>query len=342
MKKFLVIAVMTIVAAAMCGVSNITAAGATFPMPFYNNIFKTYTNESKILVTYGGIGSGGGIRSLKDKIVDFGATDAFLNEKKMSDMGSEVLHIPTCLGAVAIAYNLPGSPKLNLDSETISDIFLGNITKWNDKKIAELNKGVTLPSQDITVVYRSDGSGTTHIFSDYLNDADKEWADKMGMGKSLEWKVGIGAKGNPGVAGTISQTPGAIGYIGLEYAMAQNIPFANVKNKAGNFIVPSIESVSLSADAEMPADTRVSLVNTVAKDGYPITSFTWLIFYKEQNYNGRSLDQAKETLKLLEWIIGSDAQKNASKVNFSPLPKKAVETAKKVLKQATYNGKPIL
>jgi len=318
---------------------TITGAGATFPQPFYNKIFKSYTKEQGLLVTYGGIGSGGGIRSLKDKIVDFGASDAFLNDTKLADMPDEVLHIPTCLGAVVAAYNLPGKPELKFTPELMEGIFMGKITKWNDSKIAAVNPGVTLPDLEITVVYRSDGSGTTFIFSDYMSKVSADWSEKIGKGKALQWPVGIGAKGNPGVAGTISQTNGAIGYIGSEYAFAQGIPVASIQNMAGNFILPSVESVSASAKGEMPADTRISLTNTTADDGYPISSFTWLIIYKEQNYSDRSLDQAVQTVKLIDWIVSGDAQKETTKVHYAPLPEAAVAKAKAVLNKVTYNGK---
>ncbi len=317
----------------------ITGAGATFPQPFYNKIFKTYTKEQGLLVTYGGIGSGGGIRSLKDKIVDFGASDAFLSDAKLAEMPGKVLHIPTCLGAVVAAYNLPGKPELKFTPELMEGLFMGKITNWNDAKIAAVNPGVSLPDLAITVVYRSDGSGTTFIFSDYMSKVSADWKAKIGKGKALLWPVGIGAKGNPGVAGTISQTNGAIGYIGSEYAFAQGIPVASLQNSAGNFIQPSVESVSASAKGEMPADTRISLTNTDASDGYPISSFTWLIIYQEQNYNDRSQDQAVQTIQLIDWAISADAQKETTKVHYAPLPEAAVAKAKAVLSKVTYNKK---
>jgi phosphate transport system substrate-binding protein len=355
MKKFqlLLTAIIAVALMAGCGGAGkekaktnetakaITGAGATFPQPFYNKIFKNYTEAQGLLVTYGGIGSGGGIRSLKDKIVDFGASDAFLDDEKLAEMPGEVLHIPTCLGAVVAAYNLPGKPELKFTPELMEGVFMGKITNWNDAKIAAVNPGVVLPNLAITVVYRSDGSGTTFIFSDYMSKVSADWNEKIGTGKALLWPVGIGAKGNPGVAGTISQTEGAIGYIGSEYAFAQDIPVASIQNLAGNFIKPSVESVSASAKGEMPADTRVSLTNTDAADGYPISSFTWLIIYKEQNYADRSQDQAIQTIKLIDWVIGSDAQKETTKVHYAPLPEAAVAKAKAVLSLVTYNGKSL-
>jgi len=319
----------------------ITAAGATFPLPFYNMIFKKYSSESGTLVTYGGIGSGGGIRSLKDKLVDFGATDAFLSESKMKDLPAEIVHIPTCLGAVVIAYNLPGYDGIKLTPDLLAGIFMGEITKWNDAKIQSNNKDLIMPNKQITVVYRSDGSGTTNIFSDYMSKISTKWASEIGVGKSLNWKTGIGAKGNPGVAGTIQATEGSVGYVGSEYAFEQNIQTALLKNAAGNYIKPSIQSISASAQGELPANTCIMLTNSTAVDAYPISGFTWLILYKEQNYNNRSFAQAEATLKLLDWVVSNEAQSSASKVNYAPLPEKAVKQAKEILRSVTYNGELI-
>ncbi|MDB4335036.1 phosphate ABC transporter substrate-binding protein PstS [bacterium] len=322
--------------------SSIAAAGATFPMPYYNMVIKSYIKETGILVTYGGIGSGGGIKSLKDKVVDFGATDAYLSDEKMAAMPSEIVHIPTCLGAVVIAYNLPGVDGLKLTNELLEGIFMGDITNWNDGKIQANNEGLALPDQAITFVHRSDGSGTTFIFSDYLSKISSVWAEKVGRGKSLQWPVGIGAKGNPGVAGTIKSTAGSIGYIGSEYAFAQKIPVALLQNQSGNYIEPTIESISSSAQGALPADTRVMLTNSDDANAYPISGFTWLILYKEQAYDGRSKSQAKATLEFLDWLISTDAQSVATKVNYAPLPEKAVVQAKSILRSVTYNGEALL
>ncbi|MCT4616058.1 MAG: phosphate ABC transporter substrate-binding protein PstS [Marinifilaceae bacterium] len=320
---------------------SITGAGATFPQPFYNKIFKTYTKEKSLLVTYGGIGSGGGIRSLKDMIVDFGASDAFLTDSKLKEMPSDILHIPTCLGAVVAAYNIPNKPELKFTPSLLEGIFMGEIKNWNDQRIKEVNPDISLPDLKITVVYRSDGSGTTFIFSDYMNKVSSKWKERVGKGKALKWPVGIGAKGNPGVAGTISQTEGAIGYIGSEYAFSQGISFASIQNSVGNFIKPSIESVSASASGVLANDTRVSLTNTDAEMGYPISSFTWILVYAEQYYNDRSKDQAKQTKNLLDWIIGEEAQKQTIKVHYAPLPQIAREKAKAILSKITYKGEKL-
>lgn len=208
-------------------------------------------------------------------------------------MPSATVHVPTCMGAVVMAYNLPGVKDLKLTGEIIADIYLGKITRWNDNRIQTVNPGLNLPDRVLNPVYRSDGSGTTFVFSDYLTKISGEWADRVGTGKSLKWPAGLAAKGNPGVAGIISQTPGTIGYVGSEYAFALNIPIAQLKNKAGRFISPNAESISATASGEMPADTRTMITNAPASDAYPISCFTWIILYKEQAYNGRKLRRKK-------------------------------------------------
>jgi len=321
---------------------SITAAGATFPMPFYNQLISDYATKTGTLVTYGGIGSGGGIRSLKDKVVDFGATDAFLTDEQAAELTAPVVHVPTCLGAVVLAYNLPGVASLKLKNDVLAKIFMGEIKKWNDPQIKADNPDAKLPDLSISVIYRSDGSGTTFIFSDYMSKISEKWAKDIGSGKSLNWPIGMGAKGNPGVAGTIKQTVGAFGYIGSEYAFAQKLPFVSLQNKAGNFIEPSIKSISAAAKGDIPADTRVMVTNSSDPDAYPISAFTWIILYKEQSYGDRSRQQAEETVKFLDWLISADAQAVAQKVDYAPLPDKVVLLAKDVLKSVTYNGEAIL
>lgn len=353
MKKQVLLVMVTIaIIAASCGGNGqksskmkqvtLSAAGATFPQPFYNLAFKKYNEEGGPVINYGGIGSGGGIKSLRDQIVDFGATDAYLSDSELAEMPSDVIHIPTCIGAVVIAYNLPGVEGLKLTPELLEGIFLGTITKWNDSRIADINQGLNLPDMNITVVYRSDGSGTTYIFSDYMSKVSTRWMESLGTGKSLNWPSGIGAKGNPGVAGTISQSEGTIGYIGFEYAIAQKIPMASLMNSSGNFIEPSLSSFTAAATVDIPADTRIMITNAPGADAYPITSFTWIILYKEQAYSGRSQALATATVKTIEWLIGENAQAIASSVNYGPLPEKAEEQASLLLKTVTYEGKPVL
>lgn len=321
---------------------SISAAGATFPLPFYNVAIKNYSNTTGQSISYGGVGSGGGIRSLKDRVVDFGATDAFLNTEKESEMPAEIVHIPTCIGAVVIAYNLEGVEGLKLSNENLQDIFMGKITNWNDQKIRAVNPGVTLPDVEITVVQRSDGSGTTYIFSDFMSKISADWESQVGRGKSLKWPVGIGAKGNPGVAGTIKQTPGAVGYIGSEFAFAQKIPVAEVENSAGNYILPTLQTISAAAQGEIPGNTKVMLTCSTDPGAYPISGFTWIILYKEQNYNNRSMKQARETVNFLFWLIEKDAQALARQVNYAPLPEKTVVQAREILKSVVYDGEALL
>lgn len=320
----------------------LTAAGATFPLPYYNLAFKTYKDTTGVAVTYGGIGSGGGIRSLKDQIVDFCGSDAYLSDAELQQMPASVIHIPTCMGAVVLAYNLPQIKELRLTPDIVADIFLGRITHWNDVRIQTINEGSPLPDQTIQPVYRSDGSGTTYVFSDYLAKISEAWQQNVGRGKALKWPAGIAAKGNPGVAGTISQTPGAIGYIGSEYAFALKIPVASLQNQAGNFIVPSTTSISAAASAEIPADTRTMITNPQAPTAYPISCFTWVLLYQEQAYNERTETQARETVQLLNWMTDPEAQEITTRVHYSPLPQSAVTHAKSLLQSVTYNGKKIL
>lgn len=322
--------------------ASLTAAGATFPLPFYNMIFKQYTDETKVQVTYGGIGSGGGVRSLGDRVVDFGATDGFLSDDKLAEMPGEVVHIPTCLGAVVIAYNLPGVDDLKLSNELLEKIFMGEVTNWNDPLLKANNPGIEFPEMAITVVHRSDGSGTTEIFSDFMTKISQKWADQVGSGKSLNWPTGMGAKGNPGVAGTISQTSGALGYIGSEFAFAQRIQTAKVENSSGAYVLPTIESISAAAQGDIPDDTRIMLTNSSDPASYPISGFTWLILYKEQAYGSRTLAQAQATVNLLDWVVSEKAQAEAEKVHYAPLPDLAVEKAKAILRGITYNGEAIL
>lgn len=321
---------------------TLTGAGATFPMPFYNLAFKKYKEKAGITITYGGIGSGGGIRSLTDKVVDFGASDAYLSDKELSEMKAEVVHIPTCMGAVVIAYNLAGINDLKMTPGLLEKIFMGTITKWNDPSIKEVNPGLNFPDAKIAVVYRSDGSGTTNIFSDYMSKVSTTWKEKIGAGKSLDWPVGIGAKGNPGVAGTISQSAGSIGYIGSEYAFAQKIKYALVQNSSGNFVKPDIKSVSSSAKGQIASDTRTMVTNSPDPDAYPISGFTWIILFKEQSYNNRSLAKAESIVKFLDWIVSPDAQAIAESVNYVSLPSEVSMLTKDILKTITYNGRPVL
>ena len=320
---------------------ELSGAGATFPLPFYNVVFEEFAQVNGDAVAYGGIGSGGGVRNLRDKIVDFAGSDAFLSEKEMAEM-APVVHIPTCMGAVVLAYNLEGVNELKLSGEVIADIFAGEIKMWNDARLAALNPGVTLPAEAIIPVFRSDGSGTTFVFTDYLTKVSPMWASKFGAGKSVNFPSGQAAKGNPGVAGVIKQTKNAIGYVGSEYAFAQKIAYAQIQNQRGEFVEPSSESISAAASGEIPADTRCSITNADAAGAYPISTFTWMIIYKEQNYSDRSKDQAIATLDLLQYILSDEAQHITSEVHYAPLPAKAKELSMANLKTVTFDGVTIL
>ena len=320
---------------------ELSGAGATFPLPFYNVVFEQFAQVNGDAVAYGGIGSGGGVRNLRDKIVDFAGSDAFLSEKEMADMPS-VIHVPTCMGAVVLAYNLEGVNELNLSGEVIANIFAGEIKMWNDARIAALNPGATLPAEAIIPVFRSDGSGTTFVFTDYLTKVSPMWKEKFGAGKSVNFPSGQAAKGNPGVAGVIKQTKNAIGYVGSEYAFAQKILYATLQNQRGEFVAPTAASISAAASGTIPADTRCSITNADAAGAYPISTFTWMIIYKEQNYSNRSKDQAIATLDLLQYILSDEAQSITSEVHYAPLPAKAKELSIANLKTVTYDGETIL
>ena len=320
---------------------ELSGAGATFPLPFYNVVFEQFAEVNGDAVAYGGIGSGGGVRNLRDKIVDFAGSDAFLTEKEMADMPA-VIHVPTCMGAVVLAYNLEGVDNLNLSGELIADIFAGNITMWNDARIAALNPDAKLPAEAIIPAFRSDGSGTTFVFTDYLSKVSPMWKEKFGAGKSVNFPSGQAAKGNPGVAGVVKQTKNAIGYVGSEYAFAQKIPYARIMNQRGEIVEPTAASISAAASGEIPADTRCSITNSDAAGAYPISTFTWMIIYKEQNYSDRSKEQAVATLDLLQYILSDEAQKITSEVHYAPLPAKAKELSIANLKTVTYDGAVIL
>ena len=318
---------------------ELLGAGATFPYPLYSKMFDAYHKERGVQVNYQAIGSGGGIRQLVNKTVDFGGTDAFMEDADLKEV-PPIIHIPVCLGAVSVTYNLPTDPQLKISPDILADIFLGKLTTWNDPRLQAINPGVKMPDMNIVVVHRSDGSGTTSIFTDYLSKISSDWLEKVGRGKSVNWPTGLGAKGNPGVAGLVKQLPGSIGYVELIYALQNSMPVGSVQNKKGTFVKPSLESTSLAANVAIPDDTRVSLTDTDAQEGYPIAGFTWIIAFKEQNYNQRSMEKAKEVVKLLWWMT-HEGQKYVAPLDYAPLPKAAVEKSEVLIKSITYDGKPL-
>ncbi|MGZ3873458.1 MAG: phosphate ABC transporter substrate-binding protein PstS [Mucilaginibacter sp.] len=322
--------------------NTLLGAGGTFVYPLFSKIFSDYGTTHGVKVNYQSIGSGGGILQLTNKTVDFGESDAPLNPEQTAKLGVPVLHVPMASGAVVITYNVPGvTASLKLSGKDIADIYLGKITNWNSPLIADANPGIKLPDMPIVVVHRSDGSGTSFIFTDFLTKVNPEWASKVGKATAVNWPAGLGGKGNEGVAGLVKQTPGAIGYIELAYAIQNKMAFASVQNKSGKYITPTLASTTLASNVELPADAKVSLTNTDNPKGYPIASFTWALLYKDQNYNNRSAARAKQVLQLM-WFIIHDGQKFAEPLNYAPLSKSAVKVAEKILKSATFDGKAIL
>jgi len=320
---------------------ELIGAGATFPYPLYSKMFDVYSKEYGVKVNYQAIGSGGGIRQLTNKTVDFGGSDAIMSEADLKEASAPILHIPTCAGAVVLTYNLPGNPQLKFTPDVIGDLFLGKIGKWNDRRLSDINPGVKLPDMSVTVVHRSDGSGTTFIFSDYLNKVSREWKEKIGAGTSLNWPAGLGGKGNPGVAGLVKQTPGSIGYVELIYALQNKMPYGMVKNKKGNFVTATLAATSKAADTNLPDDMKVSLTDTDAPEGYPMSGFTWILVYKDQSYRDRSEEKAKELVKLLWWMT-HEGQKYTEPLEYAPLSKRAIEKAEKLIKSISYKSSVIM
>lgn len=322
--------------------NTLLGAGSTFVYPLFSKLFSEYHTANGLKVNYQSIGSGGGILQLTNKTVDFGDSDAPLNEEQTQKIGTPVLHIPMCSGAVVLSYNLPDvKDTISLTPAVLANIFLGKIKTWNDPQITAANPSVKLPGTEIIIAHRSDGSGTTNIFTTYLSKVSPEWNSKVGKGSSINWPAGLGGKGNEGVAGLIKQTPGAIGYIELAYAIQNKMSYARVQNKSGAFITPSVASTSAAGNIQLPADAKVSLTDTDAPDGYPISGFTWALIYKEQNYNNRSQDRATKLAKLLWWNV-HEGQQYCQALHYAPLSPSALKVAEDILKSATYNGKPLL
>ncbi|MGD0729760.1 MAG: phosphate ABC transporter substrate-binding protein PstS [Terracidiphilus sp.] len=327
MKKSLVAVLLSILAVSTAQAQKLTGAGATFPYPIYSKWFSEYSRAHPgVEINYQSIGSGGGIKQFTSGLVDFGASDVPLTDEQIAASKVKLTMIPTVLGAVVPVFNIPGVSDIKLSGDVLADIFLGKIATWNDGRIAKDNPGVSLPNQKIIVVHRSDGSGTTFIFTDYLSKVSNEWANGPGKGASPSWPVGVGGKGNEGVAGLVRQLPGALGYVELIYALQNHITFGEVKNAAGSWQRASIEGVTAAAASikTLPADYRVSITNAPGKDAYPISSFTWMLVPL------KSADPAKgKVIKdLLSWIVNS-GESEVSSLSYAPLPKSVAE---KVLK----------
>lgn len=319
------------------GAASLLGSGASFPAPIYSKMFDVYAKETGVKVNYQAIGSSGGLKNIMDRVVDFGGSDSFVKDADFPKYPAPIVHIPTVAGAVVVTYNLPGSPKLRLSGDAVAEIFLGKITKWNDAKIASLNPQLKLPNLAIMPVYRSDGSGTTFNFTAYLNAVSAEWKAKVGSANSVSWPSGQGAAQNAGVAGVVARTPGSIGYVELAYANQNKLAVAALRNSSGNWIEPSLESTSAAAAGSMPQDTRILLVDTSAPDGYPICALTWIIVYKDQNYGGRTREQAKALVDLLWWVT-HEGQKYANALDYATLSGPAVKAAEAIIKGITYGG----
>ncbi len=323
------------------GSVSLQGAGATFPNPLYQKWLSEYGKlHSNVKIDYQSIGSGGGIQQLKGQTVDFGASDSPMKDEDLKAAPGEIVHIPTVLGAVVITYNLTGiNQPLRFSPEVVADIFLGKIKKWNDPKIAADNSGVNLPATDITVVHRSDGSGTSAVFTDYLSKVSPEWKEKVGTGTSPSWPVGLGGKGNEGVTGQVKSTPNTIGYIELAYAVQNKLPVAEIKNASGTFITPSIDTVKAAAAASaanMPDDLRISITNAAGPQAYPISSYTYILVYKNQKDAGKG----KALVDFLWWGI-HDGEGFAKDLQYAPLPDDIVKRAEAKINSITASGATI-
>jgi phosphate transport system substrate-binding protein len=342
MSRFALTLTALIAAGSPLAAQSLTGAGATFPNPVYTKWFDAYHKKTGVQINYQSIGSGGGIRQFTEGTVDFGASDGPMNESQIQAVNGNVLHVPTVLGAVAVTYNLPslGQNQLKFDGTLLVDIFMGRITNWNDPKIAALNPGLRLPDQDLIVVHRSDGSGTTYVFTDYLNKFSREWKDKVGYATSVNWPVGLGGKGNEGVTQQVKQTEGALGYVELIYAISNKLPYAQIKNAAGMFVVPSLESVTAAAAGaklEKNTDFRVSVTNAPGEQAYPISSFTWLLVKKDNKDAGK----AKLIRDFLTWMVTPEAQKMAAELHYAPLPDPVISLVQARIPTLKAGGKAI-
>jgi phosphate transport system substrate-binding protein len=328
----IVLLVCVLLAVPVVGQTTLVGAGATFPYPIYSKWFSEYHKvHSDVQINYQSIGSGGGIRQVTSGTVDFGASDMPMTDKQLSEVKTRILNLPTVLGADVPAYNIPGvTGEVKFTPEALAGIFLGKISRWNDKAITSANPGVNFPDKDIIVVHRSDGSGTTFIWTDYLSKVSPEWKSQVGSDTSVKWPVGLGQKGNEGVAGSLRQMAGSIGYVELIYAVQNNIPYGSVRNSAGVFVKASLDSVTAAAASapKMPADFRVSITNAPGKDAYPISSFTWLLI------PAQSKDAAKGKMlaDFLSWMV-SDGQKMTSSLSYAPLPDNVAAKVKEAIKQ---------
>lgn len=314
----------------------LSGAGASFPHPLYKRWIDLYGSNTGVRVAYDSVGSGEGIKRLLAGEVDFGATDAFLTDEQLAKASGSVFHLPTCSGAVVLAYHLPGDPQLRLTEEVIADIFMRNISNWSDPRIRKLNPDVSLPNLEIVVLHRSDSSGTTFVFTDYLSKVSPAWKKAVGCGKDVRWPTGMGLERNDGIADFIRKVPGSIGYIEYGFARKGKLACASVRNRSGRFIYPSEQTITAATDVNIPDDTRIMITDTAAENGYPISAFTWLIFRSKDGRVTASEEKDKQLRRFLEWIL-KDGQQQCDELYYAPLPPRVIEKANAVVRRM-YEG----
>ncbi len=318
----------------------IKGTGATFPYPLYKKWFETYHSHTGTRIIYQPTGSGQGISALLKKETELGATDAFLDNRQLQSIQDTILHLPTCIGAVAVVCNVPNCSDLRFTPDILSDIFLGRIVTWSHKKIRQLNDHVQLPQTDIAVVHRSEGSGTSFLFTHYLSKVSKEWKKRIGHGKIVQWPCGMGVKGNAGVAKMVQKIEGSIGYVELSYAQQHRLCVSRLKNRSGEFILPGRQSAQKAASVELPPDARTLITDTPAEGGYPISGFTYFIFYKNQAYDTHSFEKARTLYRFLQWVI-EKGQADIKSEKYAPLPESALPICKSIIGSMHYNGRPL-
>jgi phosphate transport system substrate-binding protein len=321
-------------------VKDLAIAGSTFAEPLYVKQLDAWYQKTQVKAVYGALSSSGALRALQDRTIDVGATDLLLEVEDQARLPASILQIPTCLGAVAICVNLPGNPALRMDAALVSAVFRGDVKTWNDARIAVLNPLLKLPDTPVVVIHRADGSGTSGIFTTYLAAADQTWNDKVGAGQLVAWPAGVGAKGNAGMAAMVRQTTGAIGYMEYTFAVQSSLTCVALRNRSGAFVLPSVASMQAAVPADLTADLQGTLLNRPGATSYPIVSFTWLVFYRDQAYDGRSRERAVAIYDLVSWLLG-DGQSLALPLQYGGLPESVRKAAIALLEQLSWQGKLI-
>lgn len=339
-KKLALVLWFVCLAAASHADTIISSAGATFPAPLYQKWIKLYSESTNVRLEYQAVGSGRGIQLLLSGRVDIGASDIFLSDTDLQKNTHSMLHIPTCIGAVAIIFNLPHEQTLKLTPELLSGMLSGKITRWDDPSLCSVNpelKNIPIP---ITPIYRSDSSGTTYILTDYLTKVSPDWKKRFGKGKTIPWPVGIGVNGNASASDMVTRIPGSVGYVSLTFAKEKGLPAALLQNRSGRYVKPSLESVSKAAEINLVTDNRVMLTDTEAPDGYPLSSFSYMLIYKEQSVHGPSIEKSRHISNFLSWVV-HQGQQYSSELHYAPLPEQAVMNAEETIRSITFNDKPL-